>query len=243
MNNLGAIESDRGNYSASEAYYRQAVAIDEKWYGPNHPETAANLTALSQTLTYEERFNDAEALLERALAIEKAVGGPVRSTLATTLNQLGIVAYNQKNYDAAKSYYNQAIDAWRTMYGDKHPYIATAVSNLGSICLMQKDYPCAERYFRESVRRLDSASPHSLNNAVAHIKLGRTLLNEQKFSDAEANTLSGYNYLIANVAQSNSFLGNARKDLAAIYDGLHQPEKAARFRAELVQAAANAPAK
>jgi serine/threonine-protein kinase len=69
------------------------------------------------------------------------------------------------------------------------------------------------------------------------------LLNEQKFSEAETNSLGGYSYLTQHVSQTNGYLGNARKDLAAIYDGLHQPEKAARFRAELAHAAANAPTK
>lgn len=243
LNNFGAIEANRGNLASSESYYRQSLAIVERWYGPNHPETAANLTALAQTLTLEEHYSEAQALLERALAIQEQGGGPVRATVATTLNQMGIVAFDAKQWDAARGYFNQAIDTWRQIYGDQHPYIANAISNLGSICLMQKDYPCAEKYYREAVRRFDTASPGTVNDAIAHVKLGRTLLNEQKFSEAETNSLGGYSYLTQHVSQTNGYLGNARKDLAAIYDGLHQPEKAARFRAELAHAAANAPTK
>jgi len=235
LNNFGAIEANRGNLPASESYYRQSLAIVERWYGSDHPETAANLTALAQTLTAEERYTEAQELLERALAIQKQGAGPVRANVGTTLNQMGIVAYNAKQWDAARGYFNQAIDTWRQIYGDHHPYIANAVSNLGSICQQQKDYPCAEKFYREAVTRFDSASPGTVNDAIAHIKLGRTLLSEQKFSEAEANSLAGYNYLIQHVAQTNSYLGNARKDLAAIYDGLHRPDQSARFRSELAR--------
>jgi serine/threonine protein kinase/tetratricopeptide (TPR) repeat protein len=235
LNNLGAIEADRGNYAESESFYRQSLAIVEKWYGPDHPETAANLTALAQTLTLERRFTEAQALLERALSIQKQGSGPIRATVATTLNQLGIVAFNAKNYDAARIYFNQAIETWKQIYGDQHPYIANAISNLGSICQQQKDYPCAEKMYREAVRRFDSTSAESVNDAIAHVKLGRTLLSEAKFSDAETHSLAGYNYLVKHVSPTNSYLANARKDLAAIYDGLHQPQQAARFRAELTQ--------
>lgn len=233
LNNLGAIEADRGDYPASESYYRQSLAIVERWYGSDHPETAANLTALAQTLTLENRIADAQALLQRALAIQQHEIGPVRATAGTTQNQLGILAFHEKRYDEAKNYFAQAIETWKQYYGDQHPYIANAISNLGSICQQQKDYPCAEKMYREAVRRFDATSSESVNDAIAHVKLGRTLLSEAKFGDAEANSLAGYNYLVKHVAPSNSYLANARKDLAAIYDGLHQPQQAARFRAEL----------
>ncbi|MGB6690949.1 MAG: hypothetical protein WBE76_24200 [Terracidiphilus sp.] len=90
------------------------------------------------------------------------------------------------------------------------------------------------------MRRFDSISPESVNAAVAHVKLGRTLLCERRFSDAETQSLGGYNYLVKHVAPVNKYLANSRKDLAAIYDGLHQPQMAARFRAELNATTANA---
>jgi eukaryotic-like serine/threonine-protein kinase len=237
LNNLGAIEADRGNYAAAESYYRQALAIVERWYGAEHPETAANLTALAQVLTSQNRNADAEACLKRALEIQQHQNGPIRATAGTTLNQLGILAFQEKRYDDAKSYFNQAIETWRQYNGDQHPYIANAISNLGSICQQQKDYACAEKMYREAVRRFDAESPDSVNDAIAHVKLGRTLMSEAKFSDAETQSLGGYKYLIAHVAPGNVYLANARRDLATIYDGLHQPQQAARFRAELASAA------
>jgi serine/threonine-protein kinase len=236
LNNLGAIEADRGNYADAESHYRQALAIVERWYGAEHPETAANLTALAQVLTSQNRNADAEVCLKRALEIQQHQNGPIRATAGTTLNQLGILAFQEKRYDDAKSYFNQAIETWRQYNGDQHPYIANAISNLGSICQQQKDYACAEKMYREAVRRFDAASPDSVNDAIAHVKLGRTLMSEAKFSDAETQSLGGYKYLIAHVAPGNVYLANARRDLATIYDGLHQPQQAARFRAELASA-------
>jgi serine/threonine-protein kinase len=237
LNLLGAIEFNRGNFSASETDYRQDLAIEERWYGPDHPEVAANLTALAETLVQEHRQAEAQACLERALAIQERQNGPVRGTAATTLNTLGILAFQEKRYDAARTYFNQAIDTWAKYYGDQHPHIATAISNLGSICVEQKDYACAEKMYREALRRLGAAQLESVNTAIARVKLGRTLLREGKFSDAEKESLAGYNYLVQHVAPSNSYLNNARTDLAAIYDGLGQSESAARFRAELSKAA------
>ncbi len=240
LNNLGAIEFDRGNYAASEADYRQALRITERWYGADHPETAANLTALAQTLTSEKRFDEAQRFFEQALAIQKHGSGPVRSTAATTLNELGVLNFQEDHYDAAKSYFTQAIEAWKKLYGEQHPYIATAMSNLGSICLAQKDYPCAEQKFREAVRRFDAVSSDNINVAIAQVKLGRTLLRESRFADAEPNTMAGYKYLVATVPTTNSYLMASRKDLSEIYSGLHNTELSVHYGAELSSMAVSA---
>jgi serine/threonine-protein kinase len=233
LNNLGAIAMNRGQYPASEAYYRRAVAITQAWYGNDHPETAANLTALAQPLTMEKKEAEAQSLLERALDIQKRVNGPVTSTVATTLNQLGIVAFRRKDWDAARSYFTQAMDTWKQLFGDQYPSIAVAYSNLGSVCLEEKNLPCAEQQYREAVRRFDATSANSLNDAVAHMKLGRALLREHKFAEAEQHSLLGYKYLVKQMTPTDRFLTSAREDLAEISTALHKAEDAARYKAEL----------
>jgi serine/threonine protein kinase/Tfp pilus assembly protein PilF len=240
LNNLGAIEMNRGNYPASEAYYRRALAITESWYGTDHPETAADLTALAQPLTFDKHEAEAQSLLERALAIQKRVNGPIDATVASTQNQLGILAFERRQLDAAQSYFTQARDTWKQLFGDQYPSVAVAYSNLGSVCLEQKNLKCAEEMYREAVRRLDASSANSLNDAVAHLKLGRALLREGRFAEAEPEALFGYSYLVKNVGPNDRFLTFARKDLAAIYDGLHHPDKAAHYRSELAEAAQGA---
>jgi serine/threonine-protein kinase len=238
LNNLGAIEMNRGNYAASEAYYRRALAITEAWYGTDHPETAANMTALAQPLTFDKKEAEAQSLLEHALEIQKRVNGPVNATVATTQNQLGILAFQGKQLDAAQNYFTQARDTWKQLFGDQYPSVAVAYSNLGSVCLEKKDLPCAEKMYRDAVSRLDRYSANSLNDTVAHLKLGRALLREGRYAEAEPESLFGYNGLVKQVAPNNRFLIMVSNDLASIYDGLHDAAKAAHFRSELEAAAA-----
>ena len=237
LNNLGAIENSRGNYVASEGYYRHALTITETWYGANHPETAANLTAIAQQLSYEKRDAEAMVLLERALAIQKQGDKGMSATVATTQNELGMLAFNAKQYDVARTYFSEAMEGWRKTLGDRHQFIAVAYSNMGSVCLDQKDYPCAEKNYREAVRRIDAASKDSLNDVIAHLKLGRTLLREGRFKEAEVETRPAYEYLVKHVPADNGFLSASRKDLTAIYEGLHSHDNAARFQSELDAAA------
>jgi eukaryotic-like serine/threonine-protein kinase len=237
LNNLGAIAMNRGNYPASEGFYRRALAITEAWYGTDHPETAANLTALAQPLTFDNHEAEAQSLLERALRIQERVNGPVNATVATTQNQLGILAFRRKEFDAARGYFTEAMTTWKQLFGEQYPSLAVAYSNLGSVCLEEKNLACAEKNYREAVSRFDATSANSLNDAVAHSKLGRALLREGRFADAETEALIGYRYLVKHVTSADRFLTIARKDLAGIYDGLHRADEAARYRGELEMAA------
>ena len=73
------------------------------------------------------------------------------------------------------------------------------------------------------------ASDH-LNLGIARIKLGRTLLRQQRFAEAERETLAGHVIVAAQADPSVTWLRSARQDLVAIYDALSRPEDAARFR-------------
>jgi hypothetical protein len=92
----------------------------------------------------------------------------------------------------------------------------------------------AEQIFRDVVRRLTEAlSASNVNTGIARVKLGRALLRQNRYQEAEVETLAGYEILTRQTSSSTSFLRAARKDLVADYEALKQPEKAAKFQAEL----------
>jgi len=113
---------------------------------------------------------------------------------------------------------------------------------VASINYDKKDYPRAEELFRDVIRRYRETLPaDNVNLGIAHIKLGRTLLHQNRYQDAEVETMAGYDILTRQSSPSTSFMHAARKDLAAEYDALNQPQQAARFRAEMAAAEAKPP--
>ena len=243
LGNLGAVQQDLGYYQEAETFCRQALDITQAYYGPDHPKTAADLTALGRTLLYQHKFDDATAMLQQALAIQEHVYGPRHPAVAEAVNELGNVASMRNNYDEAEKQFGRVVEIYRAIYGDHHYLVAIALSNLAYNDLNKKDYPRAERLFRDVVQRFtETLSADNVNTGIAHIKLGRTLLRESRFADAEVESLVGYETLIKQTNPGNSYLRAARKDLAAEYDVLKQPGKAARFRAELASAEQSAKA-
>jgi serine/threonine-protein kinase len=160
--------------------------------------------------------------------------------VAETVNELGNVASMRDHLDEAEARFRRAVDIYRAVYGDHHYLVAIALSNVAGIAMDKKDYPRAEQLFRDVVRRYNETLPaDNVNTGIAHVKLGRTLLRENKYKDAEVETRAGYEILIKQSSSSSSFTRAARKDLAAEYDALNEPQKAARFRAELAEVTAN----
>jgi eukaryotic-like serine/threonine-protein kinase len=72
-----------------------------------------------------------------------------------------------------------------------------------------------------------------MNTGIGRIKLGRALVGQKRYTEAETELLAGYQILTTQTSPSVSWLRNAREDLVKLYQASNQPDKATRFEAEL----------
>jgi len=232
--NLGAIQTEWGHYPVTERYYRQALDIMQGFYGKDHPETASVMTLLGRSLNAQGRFNEAADMLREALGIQERVYGQVHPRVASAVGELGKVAMQQGNLDEAEIDFKRQAEIYRAVYNGKHFYIGSALANLGGVYMERKQYARAEQSFRDALQMYAQTLPADhLNVAIARVKLGRALIPQHRYADAEVESLAGYGILTKQTNPPANWLQNARKDLAEEYDALHQPDKAAKFQAEL----------
>jgi eukaryotic-like serine/threonine-protein kinase len=235
--NLGAIQSEWGHYPETERYYRQALDIIQNFYGKDHPETASVMTLLGRSLNSQGRFDEAADMLQQALGIQERVYGPVHPRVASALGELGKVAMQQGKLDEAEADFLRQADIYRDVYKGKHYYIGSALANLGGVYMERKQYSRAERSYRDALQIYAQTLPADhLNVAIARIKLGRALIPQHRYADAEVESLAGYEILTKQSNPPPTWLQNARKDLVEEYGAMHEPEKAAKFQAELAAA-------
>lgn len=229
--NLGATQVQWGHPEQAEPYYREALAIVEEFYGRDHLQTAEALTMLSRALASQKKYDEDAAILQRSLAIRERAYGKGHPKIASTLMDLGHVANGQERLDDAEAAYRRAEAIYRQAYGDQHRLTALAHGNVGAVYLDRKDCATARRMFEETLAVYRQVLPadHSLV-AEIEIRIGRTLLREERYAEAEPHTLAGYTVL-AGDGHETSWVVSGRRDLAAIYEALGQPEKAARFQA------------
>ena len=229
--NLGAIQTERGQYTDSERYYREALAISESWFGKDHYQTASTLTQLGRSLVYQKRFDEGAVVLQRALAIQERVFGPDHPRVASAVNDLGNIAVQTGRLDDAEAAFTRMGNIYRKTYGAKHFLIATATSNLGGVFVARKDYKRAEALYRAAVAMYtETQSPDHLNTGIARIKLGRALLRQQRYGEAETELLAGHSVVSRQTSPSVSWLKAAQDDLVTLYDATNRPDQAAKFR-------------
>ena len=68
---------------------------------------------------------------------------------------------------------------------------------------------------------------------IARVRLGRAILRQRRYSEAETESRAGYELLMKQTSPPANWLSKARADLAEEYDALNKPEQAAKFRAEV----------
>jgi tRNA A-37 threonylcarbamoyl transferase component Bud32/Tfp pilus assembly protein PilF len=234
LSNLGAVAENLGHGADAERYGRQALKITESWYGPPHPAVADALSSLATALISNGKLDEAQADLTRALAIEVDAYGDRHSSVAITYNDLGTLAYRRDQDAVAEKDFQFALAIWKQVYGDQHQFVGLSYANLAGVAMDRKDYPQAEALLRKALTIYAVAIPGgNLSTAVAHIKLGRALMHQNRFQEAEPESLAGYRFFLRNASPDDAYLAGARKDLAAIELHLNRPEASARYRREL----------
>jgi serine/threonine-protein kinase len=235
--NLGAIQYDLGHYPEAEHFDREALDITQSFYGQNHPATASALTILGRTLVSEGKSDEAAGMLKQALQIEAQIYGNVHPRVAGTLNELGKISQQQGKLDEAEADFRRMADIYRSVYAGKHYYIGIALCNLAGVYVERANYAEAEKLFRDALQIYSQTLPADhLNVGIARVRLGRALLLDKRYQDAESESRGGYEILSKQPSAPQRWMQNARTDLAREYEVLHQPDKAAQFRANLVAA-------
>ena len=239
LGELAQLQVQWGHYAEAERYGRQALAISEAWYGKDHPATAEKMTTLASALYFEGKEGEAQDLLMHALPIQQRVYGDMHPHVAYVLNSLGGLAIERKDYKAAAEDFRRITEIYRSAYGDGDYRVAVAIGNLGGVYFAEKRYALAEQLFRDALRRHTRAfSADSIDSGEDEVRLGRTLLREGRYREAEPHTRTGYEVLVKQTSPSTTYVVGARKDLAVIYEALGRHDEALRFKAELASASA-----
>ena len=133
LNNLALLLKATNRLAEAEPLIRRALAIDEKSYGPQHPEVATDLNNLASLLQDTNRLAEAEPLMQRAVAIAEKSYGPQHPEFATYLNNLADLLQATNRLVEAEPLIRQALAIDEKSYGPEHPKVATDLNNLAAL--------------------------------------------------------------------------------------------------------------
>ena len=129
----------------TEPLMRRALEIDERSFGPDHPNVAIRLNNLAQLLQTTNRLAEAEPLMRRALEIDEQSFGPDHPNVAIDLNNLAILLQTSNRLAEAESLMQRVIKIFRYALGAEHPSVATALENYASLLRVIGKNPEAEK--------------------------------------------------------------------------------------------------
>jgi serine/threonine-protein kinase len=246
---LGFALTGIGRNEEGLQHTRRALEILQTWYGRGHPRTAAALTGLAQAMVLMKRSQgkdkylvEAEPMLREALAIQERVYGPSHLAVGEVLYALGVLALHRKQYAESLDYFVRTEKIERATHGDRHIDYGATVLVQGTVNLAMGNWARAEELYRRAVVIYEAAGmPQGEGgDGSGWWQLGMALLGQKKFKEAETVSLRAYEQFKKRGNFLSGLIPDVRANLAAIYEGLGQPEKAARFRAELEAATAKA---
>ena len=108
------------------------------------------------------------------------------------------------------------------------------LKNLAKLNRKMKRYQQAEKLGREAVNTFDqTVPPDHLYAGVAQLDLGETLLEENRYREAEPYLIKSYSILKKQENPSMQPLQEARKALVIDYAALGRPTEARKFKEEL----------
>ena len=148
LNRAGLYFHGRANYSGARLLYERALAIREKLFGSEHPDTATSLNTLARLLREQGDLMGARPLMERALAIREKVLGPEHPDTATSLANLAVLLRAQGDLAQAHPLFERALAIREKALGPDHPDTARSLGNLAVLLQAQGD-PAGARPLHE----------------------------------------------------------------------------------------------
>ena len=158
----------QGNLAGARPLIEQALAIREKAFGPEHPDTAQSLNNLAALLQAQGDLADAWPLFERALTIRKKALGPDSPDTANSLANLAAMLHAQGNLAGARPLIEQALAIYQKALGPDHPDVAKSLNNLAMLIKTQGYFADARPLLERALKVCEAAlgADHRLTSRI-----------------------------------------------------------------------------
>ena len=185
----GEAQSALDDFTRAEGTMREALALDLKRVGPEHPDVARDLEAIGTNAVFAGRYADAGPPIERALAIRLKTQGQFHPKVSQDLNALGAIAYFRRDGRASEDYYRRALAIGRRVLGPDHPDVAIIANSLARDIIERRGFaeadallgPAVAASLRQRPATNDDMAFMFANLAIARRGLGKPAEAEALF--------------------------------------------------------------
>jgi len=141
---VGLTYWDLGEFTKSEAMYRDALDIWRKVYGKEHRKIADSLYGLGVALESQEKVAESEDVYRQALAMRRKVLGNESEEVGDSLRRLAAILYNHGKRAEVEGLLREALAIRKKLYGNEHPKVADVQSFLAELSYAEGKIEAAE---------------------------------------------------------------------------------------------------
>lgn len=155
LDQVAALQMNRGYYSQAEAIFLRCLDIQKKAYGAEDPRVATSLNNLAAFYETQGNYLKAELLYQQSLQIFEKALGPDHLDVAFGLNNLASIYTTKGDYAKAEPLYKASLKIYREATGDNRLKVAASLNNLASLYETQRNFGQAEPLYQESLAILE----------------------------------------------------------------------------------------
>ncbi len=175
-----------GAYAEALPLAREALAIREAVYGPEHRFVADALETTALVCYHLTDYAQATALYRRAVAIRDKTLAPEHPDLRRSLNSLGKSLQKQGHFTEAEACYRRALPPGEQLPADTETI--RTLTYLADLHQERGQYPAAERFYQRAIA-MGATIPETSSLTLARVfnSLALLQLEQGNLSSAEVN--------------------------------------------------------
>ncbi|KAG9236373.1 kinesin light chain 3 [Amylocarpus encephaloides] len=175
-----------GRYNEAEGQFIEALEIEMRALGPEHPDTLTSMASLASTYRNQGRWKEAEDLEVQVMETSSRVLGLEHPDTLTSMANLASTFWNQGRWKEAEDLEVQVMDTRKRVSGLEHPSTLTGMANLASTYRNQGRWKEAEDLgvqVMETRKRVSGLEHPSTLTSMTN--LASTFWNQGRWKEAE----------------------------------------------------------
>ncbi len=182
----GTLAIYRRNHEGAQRSFEQALELQQKHLGPQHPEVAQTYNLLGVALTNQNKLEEAIAFYEKSLEMHLALEGPTHAQTAQAEHNLAATLRRKGRYDDALVHFQKALDARRELLGPENADTLKTMEGMARTLQHLDRREEALVLLKENLEVRERTSPKSKDVAAACELLAELYASGQDWPEAKS---------------------------------------------------------
>lgn len=236
-NNLAIVRRAQGDLDGAIAFQERNIEEHRRLSsGAPRYEMATSLANLAFYLMMKGEYQRSEALFREAIGIHRNTVGETHQAVSYALINLADNYYMRGDYARAREEIERAIRIQQQLLPDDHVDYGLSLTVLGKVLTRTGEPTQGEAQLRRALAARTRALPQGHRwTAETQSALGECLTVQRRYAEAEPLLIESHTTLNSRLGGRDPRTLEAVRRLVSLYEAWNKPERAAEFRAMLVE--------